>query len=115
MKTNEASVKAVAKKAYPDYTGRKFFLEAQKLPLDTRSYWDGGSRDYFTFVRLSDMAVSQQVPAQSGYDRPISGLDSVMLPEGFVCVRHSFFCGRDCGLTVIVNPDNLAKLLQGGK
>ena len=112
MKTNEPNVKAIAKKAFPDYTGRKFYFEAQQHPLDCRSSWQDGSREYFRFVRLADHAISQEVPAQSGYDKPISGLESVLIPEGFVCVRHSFFCGHDCGLTVIANPDNVAKLLN---
>ena len=112
MKTNEATVKQIAKKAFPDYTGRKFYLEAQQHPLDLRSSWQDGSREYFRFVRLADMQASQEVPAQSGYDRPVSGLDSFMVPEGFVTVRHTFFCGHDCGLTVIANPANIAKLLQ---
>jgi hypothetical protein len=111
MKTNDKSVKMVAKVAFPDYAGRKFYFEVQKSGLDCRSFWQDGSREYFRFVRLADSAVSVEVPAQSGFDRPINGLESVIIPEGFVCVRHSFFCGRDCGLTVVVNPANVAALL----
>jgi hypothetical protein len=111
MKTNDKSVKAIAKAAFADYTGRKFFFEVQKRGLDCRSFWQDGSRDYFRFVRLADNAVSVEVPSQSGFDRPINGLESVIVPEGFVCVRHSFFCGQDCGLTVIANPANVTALL----
>jgi len=111
MKTNDASVKRIAQKAYPEYRGRKFYLIPQSYPLDCRSCWDGGSRTYFRFVRLVDMQVSGQVPAQSAFDKPISGLEAVTIPEGFVCVTHSIFCGRDSGLTVYAHPDNLAKLL----
>jgi hypothetical protein len=111
MKTNDKSVKAVALAAFPEYKGRKFFFEVQKYPLDARSYWDEGSRDYFRFVRLSDNH-SVEVPVQSAYDPKISGLDAVILPEGFVCVRRSIFRGKESGLTVIVNPANVAAVLE---
>lgn len=115
MKTTDKQIKQIAKLAYPDYNGSKFYLEAQKHPLDLRSSWQDGSRDYFRFVRLADLAVSAEVPAQSGYDRPVSGLAEFMVPEGFVVVRHVFFCGHDCGLSVIANPKNMAKLLPPTK
>lgn len=114
MKTNDKSVKGIAKAAYPDYAGRKFFVEAQQFPLDMRSYWDGGSREYYRFVSLADGRVSDAVPAQSGYDRTVSGLDAVTVPVGFVAVRHAFHCGIDCGLTVIAHPNNVAPLLFNG-
>ena len=114
MKTSDKQIKGIAKSAFPDYAGRKFYFEAQKHALDMRSYWDGGSREYYKFVSLADGRVSLPVPAQSGYDRTVAGLDAVLVPVGFVAVRHSFFCGHDCGLTVIAHPDNVAKLLPGG-
>lgn len=110
MKTNDKSVKAVALKAFPEYRGRKFFFEVQKYPLDLRSSWQGGSRDFFKFVRLSDQH-SVAIPAQSGFDPAIAGLDAVTIPEGFACVQHTIFCGKDLGLTVIINPANAAALL----
>ncbi len=114
MKTSDKQIKGIAKSAFPDYTGRKFYFEAQSRALDMRSYWDGGSREYYKFVSLADGRVSMEVPAQSAFDRTISGIDKVFVPQGFVAVRHRYFCGRDCGLTVIAHPDNVAKLLPGG-
>ena len=97
-------------KAYPKYEGRRFFLEVSDKPINCKSWWDGGSRDYFVFVNLATREVCS-VPAQSAYDRQINGLDNVVLPVGFACIRHSFFCGRDCGLTIIIRPENAAKFL----
>lgn len=103
--------KLIAKLAFPDYRGRKIFIEPQRYPLNCASYWEGGSRSYFVFVRLADKSVSQEVPAQSGFDKPVSGIKEVTIPEGFVCVEHVYFCGKDLGLRVHVNPENLAALL----
>ena len=110
MKTNNPLVKEIAKKAFPDYKGRKYRIETAKS-VDVRSYWDGGSRDYFNFVRLDNLQVFGQVSAQSMFDKPIHGADRVELIPGLACVRHSYFCGKDSGLTVIVNAENEQKLL----
>jgi hypothetical protein len=111
MKTTNKAVKAVALAAFPDYKGRKFFLELQKYPIDVCSYWGGGSRDYFNFVRLDNLKVFGEVPQQSAYDKPIQGADKVELPPGLACVCHSYFCGKDTGLTVYINPVDNQKYL----
>jgi len=95
----------------PSIVGARFKLEVQSYPLNCASYWSGGSRSYFRFVRLSDGAVSRQMPAQSAFDKPVSGIDSVELPEGIACIEHIIFCGKDLGLRIHVNPANVAKLL----
>jgi hypothetical protein len=117
MTNNDTTLKAICKAAFPEYKGRKFRLSPLRSPESTVnvcSYWDGGSRDYFAFVALADgLPASCEVPVQSAYDKPIEGADSVQLPKGIVCVRHSYFCGKDSGLTVICRPDDLNPTLLG--
>lgn len=108
----DAFIKSLVARAYPSYAGRKFRLQVSENPIDVRSYWDEGSREYFTFANLATGEVSSQVPAQSAFDRKITGADNVELPVGFACVKHSIFCGRDTGITIIVRPENAAKLLS---
>lgn len=93
-------IKKIATTAYPDYKGRKFFAKIQERPIDTRSYWDGGSRDYFVFVDLRN-GRTMGVPAQSAYDKPMANADAIILPEHCACVRRKIFCGKEMGLTVI--------------
>jgi hypothetical protein len=100
----------VALTAYPGYTGKKFQIKVLESTIDVRSYWDGGSRDYYTFVRLDTMAV-MPIPQQSAFDKQVVGADSVQLIPGMVCVKHSIFCGKDMGLTIYVHPDNAPRLL----
>ena len=57
------------------------------------------------------MQASDTVPAQSAFDRPIHGADAVVLPDGFACVEHSIFCGKDAGITIHIRPANSAGLL----
>src|ERR1700692_2461508 len=94
----DAFIKTLVSKAYPSYRGRKYRLTVSDSPINCASYWDGGSRDYFVFASLATGEVSSQVPAQSAFDKQISGVQDVRLPAGFVCIEHSIFCGKDSGI-----------------
>lgn len=91
----------LAKAAYPNYGGRKFKVENQIHALDVADYWDGGSRDYFVFVDIRD-GRTMAMPSQGLNDKPVKGANEVWLPEFCACVIHSYFCGKDCGITVIL-------------
>jgi hypothetical protein len=109
--TTDRSVKRIALAAFPGYKGRSFELRSIAHPMDLRDSWEGGSRNYYRFVRLADLAVSGEVPAQSAFDTRVAGLESVTVPPGFACVQHCIFCGKDLGLRVHANPVDLAPLL----
>jgi hypothetical protein len=99
----------VARAAFPNYRGRKFYLEARET-VNVKSYWDGGSRDFFTFVRLADLA-TLSMPPQSYFDPAIPGADHAPIPPGFVCVQNRILCGKPAGLTFYVNPADLPRML----
>lgn len=105
--TTDKAIISLAKSAFPDYRGRRFYTVVQQYPIDVRSYWDGGSRDYFALLRIVDKAV-HMFPAQSAFDKPVEGLEHVTVPEGWVIVRRSIFCGKETGLTVYTAPNKLA-------
>jgi len=111
--TDQATRHAIGlmRAAFPSYRGRRYRVRVTDHPLDIRTYWDGGSRDYFAFVDLESRSVSAQVPPQSAFDRPIAGADAVTLPTNVACVEHTISCGKDLGLTLIVHPRNAAPLL----
>lgn len=97
--------------AFPGYAGRTFKIRVASGPIDVRSSWEGGSRDYFRFVSLADGRTSAEMPAQSAFDRPVAGADAVTLPDGAGCVQHTIFCGKDLGLTLIIPASNAPALL----
>jgi len=97
-------------RAFPAYTGHMFKIDTRES-VDIRSCWDGGSREYFKFVRLDSGEVSPAIPSQSGFDRPMAGADAVTLPEGTALVTHTIFCGKDMGLTLTISPANAPALL----
>lgn len=113
----EPLVKEIVKVAYPEYKGRKFSLKVSET-INIYSQWSGGSKDTFVFVRLIDGAIQGPIPAPSFspyHDDPrqIIKLDGVL---GLICVEHSYFCGKDMGITLHVHPQTLAQdsLTAGG-
>jgi len=111
--TDRAAKPAIAlmKKAYPTYRGRRFRIRVDDTPLNVRSSWDGGSRDYFTFVNLATGDVGSTVGAQSAFDPTIPGAEQVALPLNVGCVEHSITQGRDCGLTLVIRSTHATTFL----
>jgi hypothetical protein len=101
----------LCQQAYPSYTGRKYSVRTTDSPLNLRSSWDGGSRNFYTVINLETGRTSPTLPAQSAFDRPMEGLDAVTLPPNAAIVEHCIFQGRDLGLTLIVGPANAARYL----
>lgn len=108
--TNNSDVKKIALTAYPDYKGKKFAVKVAIGTIDVRSYWDGGSRDYFVFLRLDTLEI-WKMPGQSINDKKVNGAESVSLIPGMVCVEHTYFQGKDLGITIYIHSDNAPKLL----
>lgn len=104
-------VKKLVRATFPDYRGRRFKLHVSDAPVNCASYWDGGSRSYFRFIKLDTLEASAEVPAQSAFDRKIDGVECVLLPPGIVCVEHSIFMGKDNGITIHVPPESAAPML----
>jgi len=112
--TTDADVKKIALAAFPDYKGRKFAVKIENSTINVCSYWSGGSRDYFVFLRLDNLKTFE-IPQQSVFDKKIQGADAVSLLPGVVCVEHSYFCGKDMGITIYVHPENAPTLITEKK
>lgn len=100
MKTTDPTIKALAKRAFPDYQGRRYFRE-EATTVNCRSFWDEGSRDSFAFVRIDNGQVLPMPDSHPGYNRVADSVERLPIPVGAVCVRRSIHQGRECGLTVI--------------
>jgi len=95
---NQKELKDLAKKAFPNYKGRKFYFktEPQSTSFNLTSYWDEGSREYYVMYQNSEFS---PVP-QNGtpYDKA-EYRDSV-LPIDTIIFNRTVFQGRECGITV---------------
>lgn len=96
--------------AFPSYKGRTYSLRTADGPVSVRSYWDGGSRTTYRFVR-SDGQVIAAPSSHPIFENHILGVDSVTIPHGVVLVEHSIFCGKDTGLTAVIPSDRIAGYL----
>lgn len=109
--TNHPDVIALARRAYPEYSGRKYRVRINEHPINVRSCWDGGSRSYYRFIKLDGTTETIEVPAQSAFDAQIPGAEAVPLQPGLACVEHRIFCGKDMGIQIHIHPANAPKYL----
>lgn len=110
---NDETAKILANAGFPNYKGRKFqvIVVEDNRTFNLTSGWDGGSREYYAIVRLSDMkAVNISDLGFMGNQFSRHGQD-FQIPEGFVLIEHSIFCGKDMGLRFYVQKANSAKLI----
>jgi len=85
-------------------------------PRSLNSYWDGGSKDEYVFVRLEDHKAVEIPTSHPYYDRRNDGsrmgnVELTQLPEGVVLVHGGYFCGKKIQLTIYTRPDGLAAKL----
>ena len=94
---------------FPAYTGRKFHISTS-IPTQLDSYWDGGSRDSYSFYNLQTgetYAVHTNHPFfEKDQPRKLNEL-----PPDVVLVEHSIFCGKDHGLTLYARAETITPML----
>ena len=104
-------VKSMARMAFPNYTGRKFKLDNSGRPVNVTSYWDGGSRDYYSAVNLSTGERIDVPQNGTPFDGGPVAPDGVTVPAGYVIAMRSIFGGKDMGVTFYVNPETATQFL----
>lgn len=108
--TDSKEAIAIVQAAFPDYrhSSSRLTVEPLTYPVTPTSYWNGGSRDYWSFVRIADLKASSTLPeAGSGFVQDAKPIDK--LPEGFALVR--FTVGSYKSAALYLNPANLTPLL----
>jgi len=94
------AVREILKQTFPDYMGRKFFLDDSGVVLFNDTNWGGGTRNYYAAIRLSD-GVVEKLQDFAPWANPVEG-KTVEIPEGFAVVQRSYFCGIEGGITIHV-------------
>jgi hypothetical protein len=105
----DETIRKIVNSTFPSYRGKKFKLSTD-VPSRLDSYWDEGSRDYFSFYELSTSKVLD-VGSNHPFFEAGKPRDLESLPPGVVIVKHSIFCGKDMGITIYANAGDLAPLL----
>ena len=107
-KTQYPSLVSLMQTSYPDYKGRKFFIQVCVESIDTTSYWDSGSRTYFKFIRSDGKTMS---PLEQAPWKQTEENRTIKLQQGLACVTRAISCGYECGLTMYLHPSDMPKRL----
>lgn len=100
----KALIKKLAKTAYPDYKGRRFFL-VERETYQLSNFWDEGSRYYCVAVNLSTGEMSE--PSHDStvpYNQKAHSV--ITIPPGFGILQRAIVRGNDRGITLYVPPSN---------
>jgi len=109
-------IRQIVTATFPEYRGRKLAIEAQRHPLEVRDFGGGGTYSKFVFLNLATMkTVPAPVISPFNNSEAAKSLEAVVLPEGIAAIEHAHFCGKDVGITIHVNPNNVTKLLEEAK
>jgi len=92
--TTTKLAKTIALACYPEYRGRKIKVVSRETYY-VENMWGGGSRSFAVAYNLVTGAKAAAIETVG---------PEVKIPAGVAIVEHTFFCGKDCGITIYVNP-----------
>lgn len=99
VKTSSKTAKAIVQATFPDWKGRKMAVEFGNFKMWDLN-WSGGTRNRFAVVRMTANGMKAEcVPAPAPWANQYEGMEVEMRPD-FIVVEHSYFCGKDAGITI---------------
>src|SRR5260370_18502717 len=107
---SKRDVASIVAATFPDYDGRQFRIreienEDGLFSFD-RTGWGDGSRAEYALIDLATLDMRHLAGA-------VLSSTEARVPEGSAIVEHSFFQGKDTGITIHVLLAHLAKILPG--
>lgn len=109
IKITRKQAAEIIKATFPNYTGKKIRVEFTSKVTFYDTNWSGGTRNVYAAVKADGRTARVNVPAP--WINAIEG-KTFDLPADILVVEHSFFCGKDAGLTIYSNPVNAPKWLE---
>lgn len=105
----DETIQRIVRATFPSYRGKKFKISTD-IPSRLSSYWDGGSKDSFSFYQLST-GKCVDLPTNHPLFESKNPSELKELPSGMVVVKHSYFRGKDMGITIYANSCDIVPLL----
>ena len=106
IKVKKSEVKDIIKATFPQYRGRTIHIEFTPTVRFHDTNWGGGSKSTYAAIASDGRTARLNVPAP--WINTVEG-QSVDIPMDVLIVRHSIFCGKDCGITIYANPAHAPK------
>lgn len=109
LKVKKGDIAHLLRETFPDYTGRKFRVEARESMTLRDLNWSGGTRSSYAVVTLDGQAVGNTDDVALRHPMHNVHVEGASVPmrPGMVIAEHSIFCGVDLGVTFYVHPSNL--------
>jgi len=100
FKVTRKQAKSIIELTFPEYRGRKINVTLTDVVAIYDTNWSGGTRNQYVAVHVSGETNQLTVLAPWMHQ-----IDEVTIPQDVIVVKHAYFCGKDCGLTIYVHPD----------
>lgn len=107
QKINRKEVDGIIKATFPDYKGRKVYVQCDYIPKSLDSYWNEGHRDYFSFYNMADGRTYLVHSNHPGFE-PNQPRNLSSLPLGVLLVRRTY-SGCNQYVTIFCNPEDMPK------
>lgn len=114
VKVSRKQVANIIRATFPLYRGRKICLIPRAShdihPLSMN--WSGGTRYSYAACSLSGVATGNLFKHHmtAPWQKPTK-VDTVPIPRGHCIVEHIMFCGKDLGLRIYLNPEDMPRQL----
>jgi len=108
----DPQIRAIVRRAYPEWRGRKCYWAATETLHCYHTYWDGGTKHTYVAVTLDGTCASGRMESAP---EELGGIDehqTLAMRPGVAIVEHCFFCGKDAGVTIYVHPADAPAQLQ---
>lgn len=112
IRARKADVAPLVRATFHDYTGRKFTVRiTEQVRLDDLN-WSGGTRSQYRATTLdgTPLGNTDRYAAMWPGSNLAEGQTLPLVP-GAAVVRHTIFCGTDCGLTIHIHPADAPRWL----
>lgn len=114
---SDPTIRQIVLAAYPGAKTRRPVGVSVRQSYRVWDFWDGGSRTYTAFVRLSDMSgvTSEALPqaARTTNGNPFGlaiSKDDIQLSPGYAVVEHVIFQGKDLGYRIVLAEGHTLQL-----
>ena len=104
-KISRRDAEEIIRRTFPEWKGRKVYVELATTVTLHDLHWGGGSRTVYAFVNVDGRAAALDFSTTDPWSHQTEG-KTVTLPPTVCCVAHATFCGKDAGITITVNPND---------
>lgn len=107
--------KSILDASFPEYTGRKIKIEFRLVITFYDTNWSGGTCNKYAVLANNGQGIEDKhVHVSAPWANPAEGYRLDMRRD-IVVVCRSYFCGKDCGITIYAHPSYAPRLLHQGE